>query len=73
MLLTKIPSEIMLSNDIDFRKPQPLKQWLNVYMTRYCDYHEVHRHTTNQCSNIKRKLGTPSRDHPWWRKAESQI
>ncbi|XP_076901929.1 uncharacterized protein LOC143556520 [Bidens hawaiensis] len=51
--LTKSPAHIMYTEGIEFKKPPPYKPGLNTNTTRYCDYHEPHGHTTNQCSNLK--------------------
>lgn len=51
--LTKSSAQIMYTEGIQLKKPTPIKPGPNVDMTRYCDYHEQHGHTTNQCSNMK--------------------
>lgn len=32
---------------------KPIKQRANVDMTRYCDYHKAHDHTTDHCTNLE--------------------
>ncbi|XP_076958699.1 uncharacterized protein LOC143634537 [Bidens hawaiensis] len=51
--LTKSPTHIMYSEGIQLKKPTPVKQGLKTYMKIYCDFHEQHGHTTNQCVNLK--------------------
>ncbi|XP_076936445.1 uncharacterized protein LOC143603550 [Bidens hawaiensis] len=51
--LTKSSAQIMYTKGIQLKKPAPIKQGPNTDMESYCDYHEQHGHTTNQCSNLK--------------------
>ncbi|XP_076905963.1 uncharacterized protein LOC143561878 [Bidens hawaiensis] len=51
--LTKSSSHIMYSEGIQLKKPAPIKQGPNTDMKSYCDFHEQHGHTTNQCVNLK--------------------
>ncbi|XP_076935805.1 uncharacterized protein LOC143602653 [Bidens hawaiensis] len=51
--LTQSSAQIMYTEGIQLKKPAPIKQWPNIDMKSYCDYHEQHGHTTNQCSNFK--------------------
>ncbi|XP_076947030.1 uncharacterized protein LOC143618832 [Bidens hawaiensis] len=38
---------------IQLKKPVPVKQGPSTDMKSYCDFHEQHGHTTNQCINLR--------------------
>ncbi|XP_076908187.1 uncharacterized protein LOC143564933 [Bidens hawaiensis] len=51
--LTKSSAHIMYNEGIQLKKPTPVKQGPSTDMKSYCDFHEQHGHTTNQCINLK--------------------
>ncbi|XP_076928057.1 uncharacterized protein LOC143591871 [Bidens hawaiensis] len=51
--LTKSPAHIMYNEGIQLKKPAPVKQGPVTDMKSYCDFHEQHGHSKNQCINLK--------------------
>ncbi|XP_076889098.1 uncharacterized protein LOC143539763 [Bidens hawaiensis] len=51
--LTRSPTHIMYNEGIQLKKPAPVKKGPSTDMKSYCDFHEQHGHTTNQCINLK--------------------
>ncbi|XP_076931508.1 uncharacterized protein LOC143596688 [Bidens hawaiensis] len=54
--LKKIPSEILTTENIEFRKPQPLVKRVNLNPNKHCMFHEDIGHDTNECISLKNEI-----------------
>ncbi|GKV38646.1 hypothetical protein SLEP1_g46534 [Rubroshorea leprosula] len=51
------PIFIQIKNKMDLKRPGPMRTAVaNRDHTRYCDFHQDHGHTTEQCNSLKSKL-----------------
>ncbi|GKV47753.1 hypothetical protein SLEP1_g54620 [Rubroshorea leprosula] len=50
---------MQIKNKMDLRRPGPMRTAaVTRDHTRYCDFHQDHGHTTEQCNNLRSKLGS---------------
>ncbi|KAD6454304.1 hypothetical protein E3N88_09010 [Mikania micrantha] len=54
--LTKTPSEISRTKGLKWEQPRPLKDNPARDKSKYCDYHRVHGHDTNDCWHLKNQI-----------------
>ncbi|KAD4982873.1 hypothetical protein E3N88_19544 [Mikania micrantha] len=54
--LTKTPSEIWRTEGLKWEQPRPLKDNPARDKSKYCDYHRVHGHDTNDCWQLKKQI-----------------
>ncbi|XP_076917805.1 uncharacterized protein LOC143578002 [Bidens hawaiensis] len=54
--LKKTPSEILTTENIKFRKPQPLIKRVNLNPNKHCMFHEDIGHDTNECISLKNEI-----------------
>ncbi|XP_076887045.1 uncharacterized protein LOC143537076 [Bidens hawaiensis] len=54
--LKKTPSEILTTENIEFRKPQPLIKRVNLNPNKHCMFHEDIGHGTNECISLKNEI-----------------
>ncbi|XP_076943463.1 uncharacterized protein LOC143613710 [Bidens hawaiensis] len=56
--LSKTPAEILTTENIKFRKPQPLTRRSFLDATKHCSYHDDIGHNTNECRTLKNEIET---------------
>ncbi|XP_076933460.1 uncharacterized protein LOC143599374 [Bidens hawaiensis] len=54
--LKKTPSEILTTENIEFRKPQQLVKQVNLNPNKHCMFHEDIEHDTNECISLKNEI-----------------
>ncbi|XP_076888648.1 uncharacterized protein LOC143539128 [Bidens hawaiensis] len=54
--LKKTPSEILTTENIEFRKPQPLVKRVNLNLNKHCMFHEDIGYDTNECISLKNEI-----------------
>ncbi|XP_076932259.1 uncharacterized protein LOC143597731 [Bidens hawaiensis] len=54
--LKKTPSEILTTDNIEFRKLQPLIKRVNLNPNKHCMFHEDIGHDTNECISLKNEI-----------------
>ncbi|XP_076915349.1 uncharacterized protein LOC143574662 [Bidens hawaiensis] len=54
--LKKTPSEILTTENIEFRKPQPLIKRVNLNPNKHCMFNEDIGHDTNECISLKNEM-----------------
>ncbi|KAJ0614438.1 hypothetical protein HanIR_Chr02g0062451 [Helianthus annuus] len=54
--LTKTPTEVLSTEDYQFKAPRPMKNKRGQDPNQYCDYHKDNGHTTNNCISLSTEL-----------------
>ncbi|XP_076960154.1 uncharacterized protein LOC143636451 [Bidens hawaiensis] len=54
--LSKTPAEILTTEDVNFRKPQPLTRRSFLDSKKHCSHHDDIGHNTNECVALKIKI-----------------
>ncbi|KAD5802628.1 hypothetical protein E3N88_13988 [Mikania micrantha] len=55
-MLIKTPSEIWRTKGLKWEQPRPLKDNPARDISKYCDYHRMHDHDTNDCWHLKKQI-----------------
>ncbi|XP_022031907.1 uncharacterized protein LOC110932967 [Helianthus annuus] len=54
--LSKMPAEILASENLKFNPPKPLKDNPNKDTTKYCEYHKGSGHDSKDCFQLKKQI-----------------
>ncbi|XP_076900035.1 uncharacterized protein LOC143554062 [Bidens hawaiensis] len=54
--LLKTPAEILTTENVNFRKPQPLSRRSFLDAKKHCSYHDDIGHNTNECKALKNEI-----------------
>ncbi|XP_076889150.1 uncharacterized protein LOC143539511 [Bidens hawaiensis] len=54
--LSKTPAEILTTENISFRKPQPLTRRSFLDAKKHCSYHDDIGHNTNECRSLRNEI-----------------
>ncbi|XP_076925516.1 uncharacterized protein LOC143588387 [Bidens hawaiensis] len=54
--LSKTPAEILTTENVNFRKPQPLIRRSFLDTKKHCSFHKGIGHNTNECNALKREI-----------------
>ncbi|XP_021974787.1 uncharacterized protein LOC110869890 [Helianthus annuus] len=54
--LTKTPTEVLSTEDYQFKPPIPMKSKRGQDLAQYCEYHKDTGHTTNNCISLRTEI-----------------